>query len=182
MRQSTFSGRFLGIPATSRYEMGLKIFISSSSTSLYKFYGSILHVGGEITMGKTSKNVDFGSPLPATFPAKLAGTTYWALKPSPPGTQRHRSRPHTLPDGGGSKEWKFRPPRAFEVISDPFRSKLDLAIVMEIVAGVVIYIGVKFGDHRRWLIGRRVGLTRRRLWRRVVARPTSVWEVFGSVS
>ena len=104
IRSPVFSGRFLGIPATSRYEMGLKIFISSSSTSPYKFYGSILHVGGEITMGKSSKNVDFGSPLPATFPAKLAGTTYWALKPSPPGTQRHRSRPHSLPDGGESTE------------------------------------------------------------------------------
>ena len=52
MRLSTFSGRFLGFPATPWYEIGLKIFISSSSTSLYKFYGSILHVGGEITMRK----------------------------------------------------------------------------------------------------------------------------------
>ena len=28
--------------------------------------------------------------------------------------------------------------------------ELDLVVVMKIVAGIVIYVVVKFGDHRRW--------------------------------
>ena len=72
-----FSGRFLGFPATSRYEIGSKIFISSSSTSLYKFYGSILLVGGEISGGKTLKIAISGHRCRRRFlpnwPAPLTG-------------------------------------------------------------------------------------------------------------
>ena len=39
---------------------------------------------------------------------------------------------------------------AFEVYSGHFRPKLDLVIVMKNVAGVLMQVVVKFGDHRRW--------------------------------
>ena len=45
---------------------------------------------------------------------------------------------------------KFRPPRASRGNSDHFQPELDLVIVMEVVAGVVMQVVLKFGDHRRW--------------------------------
>ena len=41
-------------------------------------------------------------------------------------------------------------PAAFEVNSGHFRPKLDLVIFMKCVAGLMMQIVVKFGDHRRW--------------------------------
>ena len=45
---------------------------------------------------------------------------------------------------------KFPATAAFEVNSGHFRPKFDLAIVMKNVAGVLMQVVVKFGDHRRW--------------------------------
>ena len=49
---------------------------------------------------------------------------------------------------------------------------------MEIVAGVVIYIGVKFGDHQRWSETAARGVHAQLLW---AARPTSDQGAFWSV-
>jgi hypothetical protein len=62
----------------------------------------------------------------------------------------------------------------FEAILDPFRSFLDLVSVMKNDPCVVMMFVLKFHDHRRWLDRRSVGLTRRRLGRRVAARPASL--------
>ena len=51
---------------------------------------------------------------------------------------------------------------------------------MELTPYVVVNMSVKFGDHRRWLTGRRVGLTRSHFGRRVAARPASVGAVLCS--
>ena len=48
------------------------------------------------------------------------------------------------------EELKFRPPAVFEVIFGHFRPKLDLVIVIKSVAGILMQVVVKFGDHRRW--------------------------------
>jgi hypothetical protein len=62
---------------------------------------------------------------------------------------------------------------AFEVLSGHFRPSFDLVPVLKNVAGIVVNLVLKFGDHRRWSESERVGLTRRRLGRRVAARPAS---------
>ena len=99
------------------------------------------------------------------IPAKLACEPLWIWKPTIPGTQRHRPRPNSWPDGAGNATCIRRPISAFEVVFDPFQSLFDLVPVMKNVVLVVMVLVLKFGDHRRWLESERVQCTR--AWRRV---------------
>ena len=70
---------------------------------------------------------------------------------------------------------------AFEVILDLFRPFLGLVPVMKVDLRIVFVLVLKFRDHRRWSESGCVRCTRRRLGRRVAARPAfsgeGVWPV-----
>ena len=158
-----FTGRFLRRPATSDHETCPIFFSSSSSSTLYKFCRSNLAVGGEIKIEKSPKK-PVGLPCsPAPIPAKSTGTTYWALKPPSRRIHCHRNRGKLSPEDGESNERKSGDPPAFEAISGHFRSEFDFVTGMKIVAGDMMMFVLNFGDHRRWLIRRRVGSMRSRL-------------------
>jgi hypothetical protein len=58
-------------------------------------------------------------------------------------------------------------PPVFEVFFDLFRSVFDFIPVMKVDAGIVAHLVLKFCDHRRWSVRRRVGFTRSHFGRRV---------------
>jgi hypothetical protein len=81
------------------------------------------------------------------------------LKPS-----AHRTsldKPYTSILHGSGEFWiqRSRVLPALKVNFVTFRFKLALVIVMKVVVGVVIYIVLKFDDHRRWSDRQLVGPT-----------------------
>ena len=76
--------------------------------------------------------------------------------------------------------WKILATVGFRAEFRPIRPSSDFEVVTKLDPCVVVYMPVKFGDHRRWLIRRRVGLTRSHFGRRVAARPPSAGAVLCS--